>query len=127
MLINVSASSWPSAQSQFGRGLEPSLRSESPSRLRRERESSLETYHRPTEMQDFCEKENLAIAVERALPGLCAGELHAALDQTSGTLVGELCVVLVDRRAVVVGMMNQDAWAECRIKPNDKLQGAPVK
>ena len=65
-----------------------------------------ETYHRPTEMQDFCEKENLAIAVERALPGLCAGELYTASDQTSGTVVGELRVVLEERREVVVGMMD---------------------
>ena len=29
---------------------------------------------------------------------------------------------LMERRAVV-GMMNQEARAECGIKPNDKLQG----
>ena len=57
------------------------------------------------------------------LPGLWAGELYTALDQTSGTLVRELRVVLEERHEVVVGMMNQEARAEYRIKPNDKLQG----
>ena len=47
------------------------------------------------------------------LLGLCAGELYTASDQTSGTLVGELRMVLMDRREVVVGMMNQEAQAEC--------------
>ena len=56
-------------------------------------------------MQDLCKQEILVIAVEGALPGLCASELYAASDQTSGTLVGELRVVLVGRREVVVGMM----------------------
>ena len=47
------------------------------------------------------------------------GELYTASDQTSGTLVGELRVFLEDCRAAVVGMMNQEARAECQIKPND--------
>ena len=55
--------------------------------------------------------------------GLCTGELYIASDQMSGTLVLELHVVLVERCTDVVGMMNYEARAECRIKPNGKLQG----
>ena len=52
------------------------------------------------------------------------GELYTASDQTSGTLVDELRVLLWDCRAVVVGMMNQWGRAEW---PNDKLQGVVVR
>ena len=57
------------------------------------------------------------------LLGLDAGELCTTSNQTSGTFAGELRVGLVERRADVVGMMNQEARAEYRFKPNDKLPG----
>ena len=124
MLINVFASSLTSARSQYGQGLEPSLWLEPPSRLRQERESSFEGDLPSSDRNArFLRAGDLGDLGRARLPGLCAGELYTASDQTSGTLVGELRVFLVEHRADVVGMTNREARAECRIKPNDKLQG----
>ena len=128
MLINVSASSSTSTLSQSRRGLEPLLRSEPPLQLRREGESSLEGDLPSSDRNARVLRAGDPSDPDRErLPGLDAGELYTAVKKTSGTLVGELRKVLVDRCEVVPGMMNQEARAECRIKPNDKLQGVSVK
>ena len=69
-------------------------------------------------MQDFCEQGTFLVPNrdQERLP-VQTGALHAASDQTSGTLAGELRVFLEGCRAVVVGMMNQGARAQWRIKP----------
>ena len=54
--------------------------------------------------------------------GFDAGELLAVSEKTFGTVVGEPSVFL-EELCAIVGMMHGEARAECRIKPNDKLQG----
>ena len=105
MLINVFASSLTSARSQYGQGLEPSLWLEPPSRLRQERESSFEGDLPSSDRNARVVRASDPGDLDRGhLPGLDAGDFYTATEKTSVTLVGELRKVLVERRAVVVGI-----------------------
>ena len=117
--------------SRSRRGLEPSLRSEPPLRSRWERESSLEgglpssdrnaRFLRVGDFDGHRGRGRLPVEIGE-LVSCIQPQMYTASNQTSGTVVGER-VLLEERGVVVVGTMNQEARAECQIKPNDKLQG----